>query len=267
MFVNYRDRKFPVSVSVQNSGKNLAFLHFHEEVEVLKVNCGTVNINMGNEKIKCSEGDILLFPSNTLHQVDAEPEKAEVVAIIYKEEFLKIPSEWSVGQGGGRVFDKNCSCYEKLNQVFSEAIELFKSSDVTYELEMTACLLKLTSIFVKDEIVVSGKRSGVEQRILPALEYIRENIDKPVKISELTEIIYVSKEHLIRLFKSATGKTPMEYITDSKIQKAMSMIEENIYPISVISEKLSFANPSHFSKVFRQKLQKSPSQYKKEQLK
>ena len=222
---------------------------------------------MGNKNIKCSEGDIVLLPSNTLHQVDAETENADVVAIVYKEEFLKIPAQWAVRQSGGRVFGKKCNCYEKLNLIFSEAVELFGKGEVTYELEMTACLLKLTSIFVKEGMASSEKYNSAEQRILPVLEYIRENVDKPIKISDLTEIIYVSKEHLIRLFKSATGKTPMEYITDSKIQKAMVMIEENIYPISAISEKLSFANPSHFSKVFRQKLNKSPSQYKKEQLK
>ena len=98
---------------------------------------------------------------------------------------------------------------------------------------------------------------------MPVLEYIRENIESPIKIADLTEILYVSREHLIRLFKTTTGKTPLEYITDAKIQKAMTMLEENRYSVSEISEKLGFANPSYFSKIFKQKLKMSPSEYRK----
>lgn len=266
MFVKYKDRKFPVSVSVQNGRKTLAFLHFHEEVEILKVTNGIVKISVGTSVLKCYKDDILLFPPNTLHQVISETDNAEVIAITYKEDLLKIPVEWSIGRGSFRVFNKINEHFEKLNDIFMEAVLLEETSDITFELEMTACLLKLTAIFAKDEIVVSGKSRGSEQRILPALEYIRENICEPIKLSELAEVLYVSKEHMIRLFKATTGKTPMEYITDSKIQKAMSMLEENICSASEISEKLSFANPSHFSKIFRQKLGMTPSEYRKKHL-
>lgn len=263
MFVNHRNRTFPVSVSVQNGRENLVILHFHEEVEILKVNRGIVQIHVGNANIKCSESDILLFPPNTLHQVTSETKNAEIVAITFKEDLINIPLEWSLTKGGFRLFNSNGIYYKELNSTFSKALDLFRTPGITYEIEMTACLLIFASIFIKDEIVVTHNHNHAQNRLLPVLEYIRENIDSPIKIADLTEILFISKEHLIRLFKSATGKTPLEYITDSKIQKAMTMLEENRYSVSEISEKLAFANPSYFSKIFKQKLKMSPSEYRK----
>jgi len=266
MFVNYRNRNFPVEVSVQNKKENLAFLHFHEEVEILKVSSGIVSIKVGICDLKCYKGDILFFPPNTLHQVNSETKDAEVVAIAYKEEVLKIPLEWSLRRGEFQLFNSSSIYYQKIDEVFSEALELFKEPDITYEIDMTACLLRLTSIFIKDKIAEINDSDKTKQRLLPVLEYIRKNIEYDIKIDDLTEILYVSKEHLIRLFKATTGKTPLEYITDSKIQQAMLMLEENNCSVSAISEKLSFTNPSYFSKIFRQKLGMTPSEYRKKHL-
>ena len=263
MFVNHRNRTFPVSISVQNGRENLVILHFHEEVEILKVNHGAVQIHVGNTNIKCSESDILLFPPNTLHQVTSETENAEIIAITFKEDLINIPLEWSLAKGGFRLFNSSGTYYKELNSTFSNALELFRNPGITYEIEMTACLLMFAAIFIKDEIVTTHNHNHAQNRLLPVLEYIRQNIDSPIKIADLTEILYVSREHLIRLFKAATGKTPLEYITDSKIQKAMTMLEENSYSVSEISEKLAFANPSYFSKIFKQKLKMSPSEYRK----
>ena len=262
MFVKYRDRNFPVTVSVQNNKENLAFLHFHEEVEILKVSEGVVSVKIGTCDLKCYKGDILFLPPNTLHQVNSETKDAEIVAIAYKEEVLKIPIEWSLERGEFKLFNSNNTYYEKIDFVFSEAIELYKNIGVTYQIEMTACLLKLISIFIKDEIAVTCGDGG-KQRLLPVLEYIRQNVESDIKISDLQQILYVSKEHLIRLFKAETGKTPLEYIIDFKLQKAMLMLEENNYSVSEISDRLSFANPSYFSKVFRQRLKMTPSEYRK----
>lgn len=266
MFVKYRDRNFPVTVSVQNNKENLAFLHFHEEVEILKVSEGVVSVKIGTCDLKCYKGDILFFPPNTLHQVNSETKDAEIVAIAYKEEVLKIPLEWSLRRGEFQLFNSGSIYYQKIDEVFSEALELFKEPDITYEIDMTACLLRLTSIFIKDKIEEINDSDKTKQRLLPVLEYIRKNIEYDIKTDDLTEILYVSKEHLIRLFKATTGKTPLEYITDSKIQQAMLMLEENNCSVSAISEKLSFTNPSYFSKIFRQKLGMTPSEYRKKHL-
>lgn len=263
MFVNHRNRTFPVSLSVQNGRENLVILHFHEEVEILKVNRGIVQIHVGNANIKCSESDILLLPPNTLHQVTSETDNAEIIAITFKEDLLNIPLEWSLAKGGFRLFNSNNTYYKELSSIFSKALELYRAPGITYEIEMTACLLLFASVLIKDEIAVTHNNNHAKNRLLPVLEYIRENIESPIKIADLTEILYVSREHLIRLFKTTTGKTPLEYITDAKIQKAMTMLEENRYSVSEISEKLAFANPSYFSKIFKQKLKMSPSEYRK----
>lgn len=265
MFLNYNDN-FPICVSVQNNRRNLARLHFHEDVEILKVTAQEVDIQIGNKILRCSESDILFFYPNTLHQVTAPNEDSEVKAIMYRDEILKFPIDYSYNNQDFRIFKKEDPCYDRLNNLFLKAMELPNQKDKAYEVEMTACLLEITAIFIKEGILSIGTTNNSKKILKPAFEYIEQNSASSIKIEDLAKILNFSKEHIIRLFKSETGKTPAEYIIDFKVKKAMNMLMNEELSITQISEDLGFANPSHFSKVFKNRLKITPSEYRNEHL-
>lgn len=265
MFLNYNEN-FPICISVQNNNRNLARLHFHEDVEILKVTAQKVDVQIGNKILKCSESDILFFYPNALHQVTAPTENSEVRAIMYKDEILKFPIEYSYNNQDFRIFKKGDSCYEELDYLFSKVIKLSNQKSKAYEIEITACLLGITAIFIKENILSIGTSNNSKKILEPALEYIKQNSSNAIKIEDLGKILNFSKEHIIRLFKSETGKTPAEYIIDFKIKKAMNMLLNKALSITQISENLGFANPSHFSKVFKNRLKITPSEYRNEHL-
>lgn len=262
MFLKYTNN-FPVCVSVENSKKTLAIAHYHEEAEILKVTRSEVIVGTGTLSLKCYKGDILFFYPNALHQVSALTEESEVKAISYKADMLNFAVDCSFKNGGFCVFKPTDPCYLKLNAAFEEAVELFFQKNSTYELEMTACLLKITAVFINENMVITQGDNSAKNRLEPAFKYIEQNIGSVIRISDLERLLNFSKEHIIRLFKTETGRTPAEYITDFKIKKAMEMLKDNTLSITDISKNLGFANPSHFSKSFKTRLKITPMQYKK----
>ena len=76
---------------------------------------------------------------------------------------------------------------------------------------------------------------------------------------------FVSKFHLLRLFKKHYGQTPRQYIIDKRIEKAKEQLK---YGMSVTQTcfAVGFESLGSFSALFRTKTGKSPSEFQNEQL-
>lgn len=261
MFVNY-EKTFPVYVSVQNNRDCLVVPHFHEDMEILKITDGKVLVYVGKEVLECYKGDILLFFPNTLHQVRRISKNAEVTAISYSNELQGSKVDYTPAKSGFHIFGNTDPCYPRLNETFLKAIKVFHQKSYAYKLEMTACILELTAIFLNQGLATFEQTNRPKNRLESALQYIEQNLGAQIKISDLTEILNLSKEQVIRIFKTTTGKTPTEYITDLKIKRAIALLSDDALSITEISENLGFSNPSHFSKAFKKCIKLTPSQYR-----
>jgi len=95
-----------------------------------------------------------------------------------------------------------------------------------------------------------------------AVSKIRQNLTNKYSLSMLAEELFLSKEHLSRVFKKETGMSVNNYINFSKIQEAEKLLKENKYSILDISTMLGFSNSSYFSALFKKHKGISPNQYK-----
>lgn len=127
------------------------------------------------------------------------------------------------------------------------------------EVETRGILLQLFSRFLEK---ASPKSSLNDDRVLRSLEYIRKNIDQKINVQTLSEISFLSEDHLIRLFKKELNTTPLQYINEKKIEKAQLMLIITSMSIKDISYTLSFENHSYFNRVFKKITGQTPSQYR-----
>ena len=97
---------------------------------------------------------------------------------------------------------------------------------------------------------------------IPVLNYIEENIGKPIKNRDLSDILHCSEVSLIAHFKSLTGKTPRQYITEKRLEKAKEMLLSTDVSIAQTATLCGFDDPLYFSKVFRKHSGFSPSEFK-----
>jgi len=93
--------------------------------------------------------------------------------------------------------------------------------------------------------------------------YIRKNLTSKISLEDIAKDLYITKEHLSRLFKKEMGITISEYIIQTKIEEAKTLLNETDYNILDIAVLLNFANSSHFSNSFKKVTGLSPSDYRK----
>jgi AraC-like DNA-binding protein len=101
-------------------------------------------------------------------------------------------------------------------------------------------------------------------RMEKLFQFIDENLDKPLDLELLAGHIGLSRHYLCREFKRATSKTPMRYITQRRVEKAMFELRSTDKKIIDIALDAGFNDYSNFTRCFRQTAGSSPRQYRRE---
>lgn len=91
-------------------------------------------------------------------------------------------------------------------------------------------------------------------------EYLQENFDKSVSISQLSSVTGLSQFYLIRTFKKHKGITPHKYLVNIRIQKARTFLT-NDQGIAEVAYKTGFSDQSHLTRTFKQIVGVTPGEY------
>lgn len=84
-----------------------------------------------------------------------------------------------------------------------------------------------------------------------------------IRLEDLAAIIGVHPNHLSRVFSTAYGISPKQYLNDRKMEKAAQMLLSSELPVSLIGEALGFEDQHIFSRAFKNYYGKSPLLYRK----
>ncbi|MDH5691963.1 MAG: AraC family transcriptional regulator [Gammaproteobacteria bacterium] len=103
-----------------------------------------------------------------------------------------------------------------------------------------------------------------QKRIDRALSYIRDNLDKPISLSEVAKAVCFSEFHFHRLFSAIMHETVGEYITRKKLeQAAVKLAYGSSSTVSGLADEYGYASVSSFSKAFKQWFGCRPSEIHK----
>jgi AraC-like DNA-binding protein len=109
----------------------------------------------------------------------------------------------------------------------------------------------LTILFSRFLDKATLKQEITDKRIKKALRYIRENINKNLRINDLADMCSLNRDHFTRLFKKEMKCTPMQYIIRKKIEKAQLLLVSGEESMKNIAYDLSFDDVSHFYHSFK----------------
>ncbi len=131
-------------------------------------------------------------------------------------------------------------------------------SQLPHYTEICAGLLRQILSIIAQKTGFSEQARTIQTVIRAIGRDFRENIP----LEEYAKNCGYSKYHFIRLFKEATGQTPIVYRNILRIENARTLIEQTPYTLQEISDSLGFSDPSYFSKIFKKHTGKSPKAYR-----
>lgn len=101
------------------------------------------------------------------------------------------------------------------------------------------------------------------QKMNAVTDYMMRNIHKSLTVREICTDLGFSESSLKRLVQQTCDQSPLAYFTDLKIAQAEWLILHSSMNMTQIAEQLGFSSVHYFSRVFKQKTGKTPSEYKK----
>ena len=203
-------------------------LHYHEFCKILLLIRGRGDYILEGRRYRLRPGDIVLLPPGTVHRAEMRPEEPYERIILYI-----LPS-----------------FLEGLSTASSQLVEIFTHSPVLRpgDDRLTRLALKLeraleTDGFGKDllcqaeltRLLVHLARcpglspepkplSPQDPRVGQLLAFLDDHFTEDVRIDDLAQRFFLSKYHMMRLFRQETGVTIHQYITQKRLLLARSYL-------------------------------------------
>ena len=99
------------------------------------------------------------------------------------------------------------------------------------------------------------------QYVLNAIKYIQFNYSHNISIDDISKAVGVSRSHLYRVFMSNVGQSPIDYLTNYRINEACVLLRESNLSIAEIAVSVGFFDQFYFSRVFKKNKGVPPSRY------
>lgn len=99
-------------------------------------------------------------------------------------------------------------------------------------------------------------------RIAPVLDYVRENLDRPLDVEELARVVHFSPYHFHRVFTSVTGETVALHVRRVRLERAVQLMKASPREsLGRIALRAGFGSASDFSRTFRRHFDIAPSRW------
>ncbi|MBB5438333.1 AraC-like DNA-binding protein [Pedobacter sp. AK017] len=95
-------------------------------------------------------------------------------------------------------------------------------------------------------------------------KYIDYNYEQDLNLNLLSEVRFVSKFHLLRLFKRYYGQTPRQYLTERRIEASKVLLKKGL-AVANVCYAVGFESPASFATLFKSRTGQTPGAFKKAQ--
>ncbi|MDR0424577.1 MAG: response regulator [Clostridiales Family XIII bacterium] len=152
---------------------------------------------------------------------------------------------------------------EKENVLLEEAWDQYDLYDVASLDEMRHMTQGFCEhVFEVMNMVCTDSSSA---QIRKAESYIRQNFSNPkLSLRMVTNHIAVSTSYFSAQFKTRTGLTFVEYLTNVRMDKAKQLLSLTDWPTYEVAEAVGFANPHYFSVAFKRLTGMTPREYREQ---
>lgn len=93
--------------------------------------------------------------------------------------------------------------------------------------------------------------SSSSQYVLNAIKYIQFNYSHDISIDDVAKSVGVSRSHLYRVFMLNVGKSPIDYLTEYRINEACKLLRGGNLSIAEVAISVGFFDQFYFSRVFK----------------
>lgn len=149
------------------------------------------------------------------------------------------------------------ACKEYLYQIYAHS-----GNRISNSAAMVGYLYLFLSALMKENRLLSPAPAATQSSyVIDAIKYIQFNYSTDISVDDIAAAVGISRSHLYRVFISNLGQSPIDYLTEYRINEACNLIKNTNLSISQIAVSVGFFDQFYFSRVFKKIKKVPPSRY------
>ena len=229
---------------------------------------GRAVLHLPEGDMEATAGHMYLIPSYVPHSYECDPGFDFYYLFVFQwlERGVSVfqtydfPYQVRSNEATQLLFENYCNLYPQLNlpsedaakfdahPSYREYVQAYMQMAHYERLQLHGLVEILFSYFVK-QAKLRAVMSDV--RMAGLMKYVQEHMEDPLSTEELARHACVTKCHLIRMFRSSLGVTPLRYITQCKVQHAQTLLLRTDLSVKQVGEAVGFKDISYFIRLFR----------------
>ena len=261
------DKNLPTRIRLRDGPVDNALKepHWHEELQLIYVDGGTLVLSLGESKQVLTAGAVAVISPRTEHAlsgVDARYLTVHFSHVFVKSFFDSVEKyDFNLPEGSQERREMTW-LMQKLLAIEQNPFDGY-SALVKYSLTLKMLRILLTRCCTeKQEAVVSGRCSH-ESRARTVKDYIEANFRQKIFISEIAELLGCTTLSATLIFKNLVGKSFTEYTTEVRVRHALDDYLTHDVPVREAALKNGFGHYNHFTNACRKFYGASPTALKK----
>ena len=143
-----------------------------------------------------------------------------------------------------------------LSDIYIQQVDLLSSEEETEKIH-EKIIFDYTNRMAKID-----KTLGLSKKVIKAMDYIYDNIQSKIRISDIANKIDINPNYLCELFKKETGISVNNFVKKKKIQAAEKLLIYEDFSVAELADIFGFASSSHFIETFKAETGLTPKTYK-----
>ena len=276
------NQELPLVIEKENfdTHKQDELAHWHNSFELIEVVEGKFYCNVDGSEFLINKGNICIINRGRLHHIYTEDYNASmcrkktiifnpdyfikdqniykkyILPLLEKDAFAHI--QFNIKKGIGL----------DINTLMKEIEALEDEKPIGYELEEYSLIYKVIRYLYlayqssKQSIHTTYDANVQIQRNMTS--FIHEHFSSKIGLEDIAEAGQVSKSTCIRLFHKYTGKSPVDFLNNYRLQMSAEKLVTTSEQITEIAYDCGFGQPSYFNRLFLKEYNMTPNQYRKQ---
>ena len=261
------DKNLPARIRLRDGpvDKALNEPHWHEELQLIYVDGGTLVLSIGESKQVLTAGAVTIISPRTEHALSGVDARYLTVHFshVFVKSFFDSVEKYDFNLAEGSQERREISwLMQKLLAIEQNPFDQY-SALVKYSLTLKMLRILLTRCCTeKQEAVVSGRCSH-DSRARMVKDYIEANFRRKIFISEIAELLGCTTLSATLAFKNLVGKSFTEYTAEVRVRHALDDYLTHDVPVCEAALKNGFGHYNHFTNACRKYYGASPTALKK----
>lgn len=241
----YENIKFLRGGKFTSKGKWKHICRTIDSTELIIVLSGEVNMFVGNEDYSLKPGEVLRITPGVYHGGSVESENLS---------FFWLHFSGAADEELPSVLSKPNN-FERIKTLTKELLHYQEKREYPRE-----CVDSLIKVLLAE--ITHGKKDDEGKLISEIKEYIRVNIETPMKAADIALKYNYNEDYLNRLFKSRLGSGLKKYIDSARLESIKSNLLMSNLSLTDIAYQYGFGEYKYLLKFFKYHEGISPSKYR-----